>query len=108
MAGSLTNYVAKLAKQRANSLPDEPSLNDLNDLLRLLGRWRSQVLANTYIERQGARIMSGPFAGMEYVSAATEGALIPRLLGTYDVAYETATGLSGTLHIGWLTFHADL
>lgn len=31
-----------------------------------------------------------------------------RLLGTYDVAYETATGLSGTLHIGWLTFHADL
>jgi len=84
MAGSLTNYVAKLAKQRANSLPDEPSLNDLNDLLRLLGRWRSQVLANTYIERQGPRIMSGPFAGMEYVSAATEGALIPRLLGTYE------------------------
>ena len=31
-----------------------------------------------------------------------------RLLGTYDMAYETATGLLGTLHIGWLTFHADL
>jgi hypothetical protein len=31
-----------------------------------------------------------------------------RLLGTYDMAHETATGLSGTLHIGWLTFHADL
>ena len=84
MAGSLTNYVAKLAKQRANSLPEEPSLNDLNELLRLLGRWRSQVLANTYIDQQGARIMGGPFAGMEYVSAATEGALIPRLLGTYE------------------------
>ena len=31
-----------------------------------------------------------------------------RVLATYDLAYETATGLSGTLHIGWLTFHVDL
>jgi Flp pilus assembly protein TadD len=31
-----------------------------------------------------------------------------RLMGTYDLAQETATGLPGTLHIGWLTFHADI
>jgi tetratricopeptide (TPR) repeat protein len=31
-----------------------------------------------------------------------------RVLATYDIAHETATGLSGTLQTGWLTFHADL
>jgi tetratricopeptide (TPR) repeat protein len=31
-----------------------------------------------------------------------------RLMGTYDLAQETATGLPGTLQIGWLTFHADI
>jgi precorrin-6B methylase 2 len=84
MAMSLTTYIAKLAKARANALPEEPSVAEVNELLRLLGRWRSQVLANTYIAQQGARILGGPFAGMEYVSEATEGALIPRLLGTYE------------------------
>ena len=29
-------------------------------------------------------IRSGPFAGMRYVDTATEGALVPRLLGTYE------------------------
>jgi tetratricopeptide (TPR) repeat protein len=31
-----------------------------------------------------------------------------RVLATYDLAYETATGFSGTLQIGWLTIHVDL
>jgi tetratricopeptide (TPR) repeat protein len=31
-----------------------------------------------------------------------------RILGTYDMAQETATGLSGMLQIGWLTLHVDL
>jgi len=31
-----------------------------------------------------------------------------RLIASYDLAQETATGLPGTLHIGWLTFHADI
>ncbi|HXU04841.1 MAG TPA: hypothetical protein VN903_27960, partial [Polyangia bacterium] len=31
-----------------------------------------------------------------------------RLQASYDLAHETATGLPGTLHIGWLTFHADI
>jgi SAM-dependent methyltransferase len=84
MAASLTHHVAALAKQRAAALPEDASVNDLNELLRLLGRWRSQMLANTYMRRHGARIWSGPFKGMEYVSQATEGALVPRLLGTYE------------------------
>jgi hypothetical protein len=31
-----------------------------------------------------------------------------RLQASYDLARETATGLLGTLQIGWLTFHADI
>jgi tetratricopeptide (TPR) repeat protein len=31
-----------------------------------------------------------------------------RIMVSYDVAHETATGLSGTLHTGWVTYHADL
>ena len=31
-----------------------------------------------------------------------------RLLASYDLSQETATGLPGTLQIGWLTFHADI
>jgi precorrin-6B methylase 2 len=41
-------------------------------------------LSNTFIAHHGPRIAGGPFAGMEYVTRATEGALIPRLLGTYE------------------------
>jgi tetratricopeptide (TPR) repeat protein len=31
-----------------------------------------------------------------------------RLLLSYDMTHETATGVPGTLHIGWITYHADL
>ena len=84
MASALTTHIAKLAQKRASGFSDPPSIAELNDLLRLLSRWRSHLLANTYIAQHGARILGGPFAGMEYVSAATEGALVPRLLGTYE------------------------
>jgi hypothetical protein len=42
------------------------------------------MLANTYIAREGEQVWSGPFKGMAYVDHATEGALMPRLLGTYE------------------------
>ncbi len=31
-----------------------------------------------------------------------------RLSASYDISRDTATGLTGTLQIAWLTFHADL
>jgi len=42
------------------------------------------MLANTFLSKQGATIHGGPFVGMEYGYSATEGALIPRLLGVYE------------------------
>ena len=84
MASGLTTMIAERVRQKTQAWPQGAELDDLNEVLRLLGRWRSQVLANTFITHHGARIFSGPFAGMEYVSQATEGALVPRLLGTYE------------------------
>jgi hypothetical protein len=52
--------------------------------LRITCVWRSRVLANALAQRDGLVIQHGPFAGMKYVGAATEGALLPRLIGSYE------------------------
>src|SRR4051812_25510876 len=80
----LTAHIGKLVKQQITGWPGDPGTNELYDLLRLAGRWRSTVLANTHIAALGAKIWCGPFAGMDYVTAATEGPLVARLLGTYE------------------------
>lgn len=80
----VTSNTVRIVRERVAAWPPEPSMDLVYNLLRLLGHWRSHVLANTYIAHEGARIWGGPFAGMEYVSVASEGALIPRLLGTYE------------------------
>jgi len=84
MAASLTTQYAELTRRRVAELAAEPSVDQMNEILRMLGRWRSRVLANTYLRHEGAQIRGGPFAGMAYVTEATEGALVPRLLGTYE------------------------
>ena len=84
MTQSLTHHYAELLRRRMADLPADPGVADLNELLRLLGRWRSRMLANTYLSHEGAVIRGGPFAGMKYLDLATEGALIPRLLGVYE------------------------
>jgi precorrin-6B methylase 2 len=75
---------ATWVKRRIQAWEGAPDTQELNEVLRRLGRWRSRLLANTYVSRQGTRIAQGPFAGMDYLSDATEGALIPRLLGVYE------------------------
>jgi precorrin-6B methylase 2 len=84
MTRSLSQRMAESLREAVDGLGAEPSIGDLNDVLRLMGRWRSVLLSNTFIAHHGPRITGGPFAGMEYVTKATEGALIPRLLGTYE------------------------
>src|SRR5207302_355482 len=99
MASALTTHIAKLAQEHAGGFSDPPTMAELNNLLRLLSRWRSHLLANTNIAKHGARILGGPFAGMEYVSAATEGALVPRLLGTYEMLSRSRSHLLANTYI---------
>lgn len=82
--GSETSFAAVWVKQRVEGWSEPPGKDELNEVLRRLGRWRARLLANTYIQHLGARIWSGPFAGMEYGAVATEGSLIARLLGSYE------------------------
>lgn len=81
---SMTTDVAGMVRRKVADWPEAPNQNLLYDVLRLLGRWRAIMLANTFVAHQGSTIWSGPFAGMDYVRKSTEGALIPRLLGTYE------------------------
>eukprot|EP01035_Chromulina_nebulosa_P056148 gene56148-76968_t len=61
-----------------------PTMDQLTSVLRIAAMWRSTALAQTFMARSGNVVAGGPFAGMAYVSSATEGALIARLLGVYE------------------------
>ncbi len=41
-------------------------------------------LTRSFIEQHGLCVLSGPFAGMDYVPQATGSALMPKLLGSYE------------------------
>lgn len=82
--GKLTARAVQAVREVVAGWPQDPAPNELNQLLRLLGFWRQQMLVNTYFVHHGPRIVGGLFAGMEYATRATEGALLPRLLGTYE------------------------
>src|SRR5512140_2160523 len=106
MASPLTIHYARLARAASEGWPEGAEIDGLNELLRMMGRWRSRVLANTHMHHHGAVITGGPFAGMKYVDAATEGSLISRLLGTYEselhphLAALAASGLDCVIDVG--------
>ena len=103
---SVTTTVVGMVRDMVAKWPPNPDQAIVYELLRLLGRWRSHMLANTYVHLQGRQIWGGPFAGMDYVDAATEGALIPRLIGTYEselhphLAAFAAEGLDCVIDVG--------
>jgi hypothetical protein len=80
--GLTTNAIALLRNRLADpGGRDEMQL--MESVLRIAGMWRSKVLAKTLLARDGAVVQHGPFAGMIY-GAETEGALLPRLIGSYE------------------------
>lgn len=84
MTGPLARRVVELVRQEVGGWPAGPGMSHLESLLRLLAKWRSQVLAKTFIDHHGPRVWGGPFAGMAYGEDNDEGALIARLLGAYE------------------------
>ena len=53
------------------------------EILRLLCKHRTELLAEQLLGKPPYEVRSGPFAGM-VVTHATEGCLIPKVLGTYE------------------------
>lgn len=103
---SVTLAAANQLKAMVEGWGEAPNVEQVNGALRLLSKWRSQVLANTYVARQGVTVSQGPFAGMEYLSASTEGALISRLIGCYEAELHphfdaiVAEGLDDVIDVG--------
>ncbi|WP_340645488.1 hypothetical protein [Phenylobacterium sp.] len=98
--------VAAWIKARVARDPPLASEPELGTVLRVLAIWRSRLIAEALLRREGARILNGPFAGMEYVGEATEGALAPRLLGSYEselhpaIARFAAEGFDCVIDVG--------
>ena len=76
--------LAAYLKKTSAAWTEAPSPAEMNNLLRALAQWRSFALERTFLAHHGPVIYQGPFQGMTYVETASEGALIPRLLGTYE------------------------
>lgn len=96
----------RLKEAAASWTTAAPSMDELNDILRLMCKWRAHALAETYFARHGGTIFDGPFKGMSYINRSSEGALIPRLLGTYEselhphLAAFAAAGLDCVIDVG--------
>lgn len=75
------------ATDRLRRLLDGPvGVAQLNSALRFLAKWRSAVLEDALVRHSGTRVLSGPFAGMDYSVRAAEGSRTARLLGCYEAS----------------------
>lgn len=65
---------------------DLPERQKLEQILRALAKWRSQLIGSTLVAHSGTVVQHGPFKGMTYVAAPSEGGIAPKLLGVYETA----------------------
>ncbi|WP_230531646.1 hypothetical protein [Microvirga roseola] len=65
---------------------DRPERQKLEQTLRALAKWRSQLIGSTLVARAGTVVQGGPFKGMTYVASTSEGGIVPKLLGVYETA----------------------
>lgn len=60
------------------------SSEQLNNALRLLGKWRSVLIQNTLLKHHGTIVMQGPLSGLEFINQSAEGCHIAKILGCYE------------------------
>lgn len=103
---AMRTAIGNQLKQASAAWTAAPSMAELNGILRLMCKWRAHALVETYFSRHGKTIFGGPFKGMTYVDHSSEGALIPRLLGTYEselhphLAAAAEAGLDCVIDVG--------
>ncbi|MFM7416755.1 MAG: hypothetical protein ACKO51_13395, partial [Alphaproteobacteria bacterium] len=92
--------------RRAMAKPEPLSVQELEGVLRLMGKWRHQMISNSIIARDGPVVQAGPFAGMRLGQHSAEGCHAPKLLGCYEEALHPhlekfiARGFDAVLNIG--------
>lgn len=72
-----------ITKIMSSNLPERQKLEQT---LRALAKWRSQLIGSTLVAHSGTVVQDGPFKGMAYVTASSEGGIAPKLLGVYETA----------------------
>lgn len=103
----LNDQYAEVLAHTVQNRGTYPSQNAyLSQALRLMSKWRSKLIANTLLQREGPVILNGPFAGMAYGREASEGSLAARLLGSYEselhptIVQLASSGLEAVIDIG--------
>lgn len=67
-----------------NMMAKPHSPKNLELMLRLLGKWRSRVIQNTLLNKDGKVVLSGVFKGMTFIENSSEGCHVPKLIGSYE------------------------
>jgi hypothetical protein len=60
----------------------------LEQTLRALAKWRSQLLGHTMVHHHGTVVQKGPFADMTYLAHPSEGGVTAKLLGVYEACLQ--------------------
>ena len=76
----------KITQQLLANLSQETNYPNasLNNSLRLLSKWRSVLIQNTLLEKEGTKVLQGPLQGLDFIERSAEGCHIAKLLGCYE------------------------
>lgn len=77
------SQVKKAISERL-SLESLDEVTQLNEALRHFAKWRSVLIQNTLLQKQGTLVMQGPLFGMDFLPQSAEGCHIAKLLGCYE------------------------
>ena len=79
LAKNITQQLLASLSQETN----DPNVT-LNNSLRLLSKWRSVLIQNTLLEKEGTKVLQGPLKGLDFIKQSAEGCHIAKLLGCYE------------------------
>jgi hypothetical protein len=79
LSDSIINQILSIV----NESNADPAIK-LNSGLRLLAKWRSLLIQNTLLKKNGVRVQQGPLRGLNFVKESTEGCHVAKLLGCYE------------------------
>ena len=78
------NLAETITSQAVSMLSSKTDNATLNNALRLLSKWRSVLIQNTLLEKEGTRVLQGPLEGLDFIEQSAEGCHIAKLLGCYE------------------------
>ena len=77
-----SNIIQRLTLNLSENTADPNAT--LNNSLRLLSKWRSVLIQNTFLKNEGTKVLKGPLAGLDFLESSAEGCHVAKLLGCYE------------------------